>query len=291
MDDLRPEDARVTLDMVGSRSEAHRIAWNERDAMLYAIGVGAGLGFPERELAYTTENTAGIHLRAVPSFLTILTQGNRPPAMQGLDVGRFLHAGQAMELLQPLAPAGAGWLRNEIVEVHDKGANAIITTLATVSEDEKGEHVIGRGRMSTFVRGGGGFGGGRGTAQPNVTPNREPDSRVVHETRPEQALIYRLSGDRHRLHSDPAFARERGFERPILHGLSTYGFACRAIVCGAAGGDAHRLSAMSGRFRKTVYPGGKLATEIWFMEDGNLCFRTLDGSGDAVIDGGYATII
>jgi acyl dehydratase len=114
---------------------------------------------------------------------------------------------------------------------------------------------------------------------------------VTYETRPEQALIYRLSGDNHRLHSDPAFARERGFERPILHGLSTYGFACRAIVHGAAGGDAHRLRAMSGRFCKPVYPGDTLVTEIWFLTDGHLCFRTLDGSGDAVIDGGQAKTV
>lgn len=291
MNDSRPEGARVTLDMIGSSSDVCPIVWHQQDAMLYALGVGAGLCALENDLGYTTENTGGIPLRAVPSFLTILTQGNRPSVMQTLDVGRFLHAEQEIELMQPLAPAGQGWLRNEIVEVLDKGAHAIITTLATVSEDKAGVNVIGRGRMSTFVRGGGGFGGPRGTSRPRWVPDREPDSRVVYDTRPEQALIYRLSGDHHRLHSDPAFARERGFRRPILHGLSTYGFACRAIVSAAAGGDAHRLRAMSGRFSKPVYPGDTLVTEIWHMEEGDLRFRTLDSGGDAVIDGGQATII
>ncbi|KHK90430.1 hypothetical protein LK12_15810 [Novosphingobium malaysiense] len=278
------------MEMIGSRSEVRRLAWHENEAMLYAIGVGAGLGDPESDLAYTTENTAGITLRALPSFLTILTQGNRPPAMRNLDYGRFLHAQQTIELPRPLAPSGEGWLRNEIVEVLDKGANAIITTLATLSGDEQGENVIGQSRMSTFVRGGGGFGGPRGTARPQAKPDREPDCRVAYGTRPEQALIYRLSGDGHRLHSDPAFARERGFERPILHGLSTYGFACRAIISGTAGGDAHRLRAMSGRFCKPVYPGDTLVTEIWLLAGGHLYFRMLDGGGDAVIDSGQAKL-
>ena len=285
--ETRPDGARVTLDMIGSTAGEQQVRWSERETMLYALGVGAGLGDPERELALTTENTSGVGLRALPSFLTVLAQSRAAPALETLDRGRFLHAGQRIVLDRPVPASGQARLTTVIDAVSDKGRHAIIDLATTLRTDHGA--VIGRGLMSIFVRGGGGFGGPRGTSGAAASPDRAPDARIVHPTRPEQALLYRLSGDRHRLHSDPTFARERGFAGPILHGLATYGFACRALVEAAAGGDPDRLRMMSGRFRKPVYPGDTLTTEIW-QDGGDLWFRTLDGAGDAVIEGGRATI-
>ena len=289
-DDPRPAGARVTLDMIGSSTGDRPVAWTERETMLYAVGVGAGLGDPAQELGFTTENSGGIALQAVPSFLTILTVGQRPPAMEGLDIGRFLHAEQRIELLRPLPPAGTGFVETRIESLLDKGAGAILTNVATLRGGDEDPAPIGRVRSSIFIRGAGGFGGPRGTAGAQDVPDRPADARITHQTRPEQPLLYRLSGDRHRLHSDPPFAQERGFTGPIMHGLCTYGFACRALVAAAAGGDPLRLRAMEGRFSRPAYPGDTLTTEIWFGADGHLAFRTLDGSGQPVLDRGTAIV-
>lgn len=289
--DPRPEGARVTEAMVGSSSGACPVTWSERETMLYALGVGAGLGDPGRELHFTTENSGGITLQVVPSFLTILTVGQKKPAaMAGLDVGRFLHAEQRIELFRPLPAAGRAIVETMLETVVDKGpgSGAIITNVATLRlEDDPAP--IGQSRSSIFVRGAGGFGGPRGTASPFAHPDRAPDVRVAYQTRPEQALLYRLSGDRHRLHSDPPFAQERGFDRAIMHGLCTYGFACRALIEGAAAGDPARLKAMEGRFSSPAYPGDTLTTEIW-LDGPRVTFRTLDGAGRTVFDRGTATI-
>ncbi|TVV76635.1 MaoC/PaaZ C-terminal domain-containing protein [Sphingomonas solaris] len=290
MDDRRPAGARVTLDMIGSTSGDQPVAWDERATMLYALGVGAGLDAPAEDLALTTENSEGVALQALPSFLTIVTVGHKPPALEALDPGRFLHAEQRIELLRPLPPRGRGIVRTTVDSVLDKGEGAIVTSVSTLHGEGPGAPLIGRGTMSIFVRGGGGFGGPRGPGRPAAAPVRPADATIVHHSRPEQALLYRLSGDRHPLHSDPAFARARGFDRPILHGLCTYGFACRALVAGAAGGDPARLTQMAGRFRKPVYPGDTLTTHIWLDGGGAVRFETRDGAGDAGIEHGTAAI-
>ncbi len=181
-------------------------------------------------------------------------------------------------------------MESKVVEVLDKGLGAIITYEATLRCHDDGAEPTGRTRTSIFVRGGGGFGGSRGATVATHRPARAPDVRITYASRPEQALLYRLSGDRHRLHSDPSFARERGFERPILHGLCTYGYACRALVEGVAGGNPTRLLAMDARFAKPVYPGETLTTEIWIDTPDQVWFRTLDSAGEAVLDGGSARI-
>lgn len=276
--------------MVGSTSGEQFIRWTERETMLYAVGVGAGLGAPERELDFTTENSGAGALRALPSFLTVLAAGHHPPALDALDAGQFLHGEQSIELIRPLPPAGSGFVCSTVESVLDKGSGAIVTILATLSGDDTNRPVIGHSRMSIFVRGAGGFGGPRGTAAPFAEPGRAPDARIAHQTRPEQALVYRLSGDRNPLHSDPSFARERGFERPILHGLCTYGFACRALIETICAGEPSRLLSMGGRFRNPVYPGDMLTTEIWVEAGGDVLFQTLDGSGEAAIERGRARL-
>lgn len=288
--DVRPEDARVTEAMVGSSTGDCPVFWSERETMLYALGIGAGLGDPANDRHLTTENSGGVTLRTVPSFLPILTVGQkRPPALAGLDVGRFLHAEQRIELFRALPPAGRGVVETRIASVLDKGTGAIITNEATLRE-EGDPQPIGRSRSSIFVRGAGGFGGSRGAIVPWALPGRAPDLRIPLATRPEQALIYRLSGDRHRLHSDPPFAEEHGFPRPIMHGLCTYGFACRALVQGLARGDPGRLRTMDGRFSRPAYPGDTLTTEIWLESETAALFRTVDSNGGIVLDRGTATV-
>lgn len=287
--DARPDGARVCAAMIGSSTGPRPVAWSERDVMLYAIGVGAGLGDPARELLFTTENSAGVALKTLPSFLTVLAAG-LPPAMATLDMGRFLHIGQGIELTGSIPAGGHGSVESKVVEVLDKGSGAIVSYEGILRLDAAGDEPIGRLHSSIFVRGGGGFGGPRGSSSRAAAPSRPPDERVEYASRPEQALIYRLSGDRHRLHSDPPFARELGFARPIMHGLCTYGYACRALIQGAAQGNPARLRALHARFAKPVYPGQTLTTEIWVEANHECFFRTLNESGEAVLDGGTARI-
>ena len=288
--DHRPAGARVSQAMIGSSTPMLPVSWDERDVILYALGVGAGLGAPERDLQFTTENTGDVALKAIPSFVTALNIGVPPPAMAEIDMGRMLHAEHRLEILTPLAPKGIGWMQNAVEGVEDKGSGALIHNTATLFADAAGLVPVVRSSSSIFVRGAGGFGGPRPASPPYALPARAPDFRVVYDTRPEQALLYRLSGDRHRLHSDPGFARERGFPRPILHGLCTYGFACRALLEALAGGDVDRFLGMSGRFVRPVLPGETLTTEIWREAGGNALFRMLNKAGELVLERGVARI-
>lgn len=291
--DWRPVGARVTLAMLGSETPVTPVSWDQRDAMLYALGVGAGLGQPDSELQFTTENTSYVDLKALPSFLTVLVVNVPPPALAELDIARFLHAEQRLELFQPLPPQGTGFLRNRIEAIDDKGtgSGAIIHNAATLFADAAATKPLGRSSSSIFVRGAGGFGGPRRASMPDALPDRTPDLRISYETRLEQALLYRLSGDRHRLHSDPAFAREHGFSAPILHGLCTYGIACRALVNALVAGDPGRLAAMSARFSRPVLPGQTLTTEIWQEADGTAIFRMINPAGEPALERGTARIL
>ena len=288
--DRRPPGARVTAQMVGSSTDLKAISWQQRDTILYALGVGAGLGSPESERHFTTENTGGVTLKAIPSFITTLAAATPPPALAALDIGLMLHAEQSVELLRTLPPEGAGFVSNRVDSVEDKGTGAIIRNCATLYADAAATTVLARSSACIFVRGGGGFGGKRAASEPFAPPGRAPDFTITHATRPEQALLYRLSGDRHRLHSDAAFARERHFPRPILHGLCTYGFACRALIAALAGDDAESLAAMNARFVRPVFPGERLTTQIWQGDDGQAVFRTLNPQGEAVLERGIAQI-
>ena len=144
--------------------------------------------------------------------------------------------------------------------------------------------------MSVFIRGEGGWGGDRGPSEPrNVAPDREADARITYQTSPDQALLYRLSGDRNPLHSDPSFAAMAGFDRPILHGLCTYGFTGRALLSALCDGDPSSLRSMEGRFSSPVFPGEALTIEVW-RGAGGAVFRTLGQDGRVVIDNGGVSV-
>jgi acyl dehydratase len=202
----------------------------------------------------------------------------------------LLHGSQEIRLHAPLPASGELSVVSEVADIQDKGEgkNAIIVMRGKGTDPTTGE-LIAETLSTAVIRGEGGFGGqpGQRPAAPEC-PDREPDARIAMPTRGDQALIYRLSGDRNPLHSDPWFAREMaGFDRPILHGLCTYGFAGRALLAELAGNDASKLTAVSARFTSPVFPGETLTTSIWRTEPGRAVYRTEasapDGSNARVV--------
>jgi acyl dehydratase len=262
-------------------------SWTSKDALLYAVGVGAGGDDPLKELAFTTENSGGLVQQVLPTYAVLLAQVPGARRIGDFDPAMLVHAEQAFELHRPLAAEGAVRATSKVTGIYDKGKGALVVSEATAVDPETGEPVI-TSRSSAFIRGEGGFGGDRGPRDDWEAPDRKPDHEVTYRTRPEQALIYRLSGDRNPLHSDPAFAARAGFDRPILHGLCTYGVTGRALLHALAGSDPARFASMSGRFSSPVVPGESLTVSMW-TEGTTAVFRATKENGTVVIDRGRAT--
>jgi acyl dehydratase len=273
--------------LVGVPGEPRERSWTSKDALLYAIGVGAGLGDPLRELEFTTENCEGIEQKVLPTYGVLLAQSPAARSLGDFDRAMLVHAEQYVELHRPLPVAGTVRTSATVTGIYDKGSGALVETEGVAVDPATGEPMITI-RSSTFIRGEGGFGGDRGTAEPWQLPDRDPDHRVVEHTRPEQALLYRLSGDRNPLHVDPKFASRGGFSRPILHGLCTYGFTGRVLLHELCGGDPARFVSMGGRFSAPVLPGESLVVSIWRGSDGAASFQTAKEDGTVVIDRGRA---
>lgn len=271
--------------LVGVPGEPRERSWNSTDALLYAIGVGAGLGDPLQELEFTTENTAGVEQKVLPTFGVLLAQASASGNIGDFDRALLVHAEQSIELHKPLPAAGTLRTSAMVTGIYDKGSGALVQTENTAVDAGTGEPVVTtRGGM--FIRGEGGFGGDRGTSEPWELTDRAPDHKVTQQTRPEQALLYRLSGDRNPLHADPAFAARGGFSRPILHGLCTYGITGRVLLHELCGSDPARFASMSGRFSRPVLPGESLVVSIWAGESGTAQFQTAKEDGTVVIDRG-----
>jgi acyl dehydratase len=262
-------------------------SWTSKDALLYAVGVGAGGDDPLKELAFTTENSGGLVQQVLPTYAVLLAQVPGARRIGDFDPAMLVHAEQAFELHRPLPAEGAVRATSKVTGIYDKGKGALVVSEATAVDPATGEPVI-TSRSSVFIRGEGGFGGDRGPRDDWAAPDRKPDHEVTYRTRPEQALIYRLSGDRNPLHSDPAFAARAGFDRPILHGLCTYGVTGRALLHALAGSDPARFASMSGRFSSPVVPGESLTVSMW-AEGKTAVFRTTKEDGTVVIDRGRAT--
>jgi len=272
---------------IGAVTEPQLYEWTERDTMLYALGVGAGT----EDLSFTTENSHDIAQQVLPTFAVICCTGFAAAGKVGsFNFGMLLHGSQEIRLHKPLPPAGSLSVVGEVADIQDKGEgkNGIIMLRGLGTDPATGELVV-ETLSTAVIRGAGGFGGqpGQRPAAPEF-PDREPDARIAMPTREDQALIYRLSGDRNPLHSDPWFARElAGFEKPILHGLCTYGFAGRALLGELAGNDAAKLTAVAARFSAPVFPGETLTTSIWRTEPGKAIYRT-EASGP---DGSNARVV
>ena len=273
--------------LIGVAGEPHERSWTSTDALLYAIAVGAGLGDPLRELEFTTENSAGIEQKVLPTFGVLVARAGPARALGSFDWAMLVHAEQAFELHRPLPVAGTARTTSTVTAIYDKGSGALVVSENVAVDAETSEPLLTT-RSSAFIRGEGGFGGERGPRDGSdhwERPGREPDLRVEEPTRPEQALLYRLTGDRNPLHTDPQFAARGGFPRPILHGLCTYGITGRALLHAACDSDPARFGAMSGRFTSPVLPGETLVVSIW-RDDGGALFQTAKQDGTVVIDRG-----
>jgi acyl dehydratase len=273
--------------LIGVAGEPRERSWTSTDALLYAIAVGAGLGDPLRELEFTTENSAGIEQKVLPTFGVLVARSGPARALGSIDWCMLVHAEQAFELHRPLPVAGTARTTSTVTGIYDKGSGALVVTENVAVDAETGDPLV-TSRSSAFIRGEGGFGGERGPRDGSEAwerPGREPDLRVEEPTRPEQALLYRLTGDRNPLHTDPQFAARGGFSRPILHGLCTYGITGRALLHAACDSDPARFAAMSGRFTSPVLPGETLVVSIW-RDDGGAVFQTARQDGTVVIDRG-----
>lgn len=273
-------------DLVGTQSEPVNFAWARDDVLLYALAVGAGQEDPTDELALTTENTEGVRTTALPTYANIITRGARPELGE-YDKARLVHAEQSFLVHRPLPVQGRARVTSVVTDVWDKGKGALVRTEAKAVDAETGTP-LATTAQTVFISGEGGFGGPRGESAPSPIPDRAPDHEVTYRTRPEQALLYRLTGDRNPLHTDPAFAARGGFDRPILHGMCTYGFTARALLRTVCDGDTTRLLGMDARFTKPVLPGDELVVSIW-RDDDTAYFRT-SSQGHVVLDRGRLTL-
>jgi len=270
--------------------------YTERDTMLYALGLGFGQDPMDRgALRFVYEKD----LQAVPTMATAMGSPGiwwRDPRT-GADPVKLVHGEQDVRLLRTLAPSGTLIARNRVVSLTDKGAGkgAIAVLLRTLVDQASGE-TVAESRNVTFLRGDGGFSAENGVSDPGPeplpgVPERAADIEVSYSTRPEAALIYRLSGDVNPLHADPDIAAKAGFDRPILHGLCTYGMGARAVIEKALANDASRFKRLAVRFTSPVRPGETVRYELWREGDGLLRLRaTVDARKAVVLNNGLVEI-
>ncbi len=247
------------LDMT---AKGQSFAWGDRETMLYALGVGLGADpMNEIELPFVYENG----LKAVPSLATVVAWGAGPGmGKMGINFLMVVHGEQAVEFHKPMPTAARITADSRVIAAYDKGPKgAVIVTETVLSEEGSGDRIATL-TSSTFARGDGGFGGpSEGQPEPHPIPARAPDLSLDFTTRPDQALLYRLSGDRNPLHSDPSVAKMAGFPRPILHGLCTYGITCRAVLTSFAEHQPERIKSHAARFSSPVFPGETITVDLW----------------------------
>ncbi len=275
----------INPEAVGAKGDPKQTTWTSKDAILYALGVGAGVD----ELAFTTENTGGVPQRVLPTTAVVLGGGafGVMAEIGPFNPAMLVHGEQSIELFAEIPVEGSITTTGEIVAIYDKVKGAVVVLKGTSVNDATGAPLF-TSTMSAFIRGEGGFGGDRGPSGPQNEPpsDRDPDHTVTYNTAADQALLYRLSGDRNPLHSDPAFAAMGGFDRPILHGLCTYGFTGRALLHTVCAGDSSRFTSMAGRFSSPVFPGESLTVRVWLMDSGEAVFQTTGSDGRVVLDAG-----
>ena len=267
--------ARATLspEVVGLELAATQFSYEERDVMLYALGIGA------RELEFTFERG----LKTIPTFAVIPAF----PALMGLSAAveinpvMILHGEQGFRISKQIPASGTLTTSGKVIGVYDKGKGALVTIEST-TKDAGGEMVF-TNTSGIFIRGSGGFGGDRGPEAGNPAPQRGPDRTVEMQTLDIQAAIYRLSGDRNPLHIDPAFAKMAGYDRPILHGLCSFGHVGRAVLAEYCGNDPARMKSMSVRFSGVVYPGDTIVTDMWDEGSGKIVVQARTQDGRVVI--------
>jgi acyl dehydratase len=274
----------ISSEIVGIKIDTAPFEWTQKDVMLYALGVGAK---PEGELDFVYEGKGPKVLPtyavvpAFPAMASIIAKVQVNPAM-------ILHGEQAITLHRPIPPNAKSETSGTIVECWDKGKAAVVNVEATTSD---ADGPIFTNRFGIFVRGAGGFGGeaGPSTKDKNQPPERDPDHVWEDTTRPEQAAIYRLSGDLNPLHIDPDFAKMVGFEEPFIHGLCTFGFVGRGVLHTVCGDDPDRFIGLEARFADQVYPGDAIITKLWVVGDGEAVVQAETQKGNVVLSQAKAT--
>jgi acyl dehydratase len=255
--------------------------------------VGAGQTDPTGfELEFTTENSTDVKQKVLPTMPVVISMGGGPglPSWGEFDFRMLLHGEQGVTVHGPIPADGEVETVARIVGIYDKGKAAVIRLENRATYVDSGKPAFDT-RFAAFIRGEGGFGESRGDeiADPPKMPERKPDHEVTYATRTDQALLYRLNGDRNPLHSDPTIAKFAGFDRPILHGLCSYGFTGRALLHELCGSEVVRFKSMDSRFSKPVMPGDTLTVRMWDDGKGRALYQTVTQEGTVVIDGGVFT--
>ena len=257
---------------IGAELAGGTAVWDEDDIILYHLGVGAGVPPTDPgELRYAYEGD----LRVLPTYATIpqfpvmMSMGYAP----GFDINpaMILHGEHEIVVHEPIPTSGTVIQTGSVTEILDKGKGALVV-VEIVSVLEKTGKPLFTNRASIFIRGEGGFGGDSGPSTTDLRPSRDPDHVVESVTLPQQALLYRMaSRDKNPLHADPGFAAFAGFDRPILHGLCTYGMVCKAVVDHALDGRSDAVASFRARFSGVVYPGETLVSSVWDDGEGSWC--------------------
>ncbi|MET7491063.1 MaoC/PaaZ C-terminal domain-containing protein [Streptomyces sp900116325] len=247
---------------VAAEPRTAEISWDRKDVQLYHLGLGAGAPATDpAELRYTLES----RLHVLPSFATVagagagVVGGLSSPGID-VDLAAVLHGGQTVRVHRPIPAEGRAVQTSKVAAVYDKGKAAVLV-LRTEAADDEGP--LWTNDAEIFVRGEGGFGGERGPSGLHADLAAVPNHTVERPVRENQALLYRLSGDRNPLHADPEFARKAGFDRPILHGLCTYGMTLKAVADTLLGGEVARIRSYRTRFAGVVFPGETLRIRMW----------------------------
>lgn len=260
-----PIDPKIAL---GAELPSREFAWTPSDVQLYHLGLGAGTRWTDpAELRYLADREPQV----LPTFATVApTLGEtEPPKVKfpgiDIDLAKVVHGFQEVQVHRPIPATGKATQTGRISEIWDKGSAAVIVQEQTVISSD-GEP-LWTTRSSIFARGEGGFGGERGPSTKTELPDRAPDHEVTVATLPQQALLYRLCGDRNPLHSDPEFAKGAGFPAPILHGLCTYGIVCKTATDTVLDSDATRVTGFRARFAGVLFPGETIRTRMWREAD------------------------
>jgi NAD(P)-dependent dehydrogenase (short-subunit alcohol dehydrogenase family)/acyl dehydratase/putative sterol carrier protein len=271
----------LNLDAIGKKIGPLTKEYTWKDVVLYALGVGAG--FDELEYCYEQ------NLKVIPSFsiASVFEFLQQVGVDSNADLSGILHGGQDIIFHSPIPTEGKLTTEGAITHMYDKGADKGALVVAEAETFHSNGQKLFTNIFTIFSRKDGGFGGDPGPSEKLEFPDRPPDFEEQANPSPDQPLLYRLSGDMFMLHADPEFAKASGFEKPIMHGLCTHGYACRALVKHLFPGEPERMSRLQVRFSRTLYPGESVTTQIWKMEEGRGLFRTLNAQkGDVVIDQG-----
>ncbi len=276
---------------IGAALPDRTFSWSASDVLLYHLAVGAGSrpgdNLDPAALRWTLDDDA---LQVLPSFAVVAPSFHEtdPPPLDlpgcKINLAQVVHGTQEIALSGPLPTSGSATLRTRITDVWDKGKAAVIWQEGVATSDAGEE--LWRVRSSIFVKGEGGWGGDRGASTSVPLPERAPDAETAYAVTPQQALLYRLCGDRNPLHADPHFAKGAGFPAPILHGLCSYGIVLREATDALLDGEASRVSGFSARFAGVVFPGETIRVRMWDEGARVLVSATIDDTNGMVVADG-----